>query len=113
MPFDEPSQAMFRLSQLGPEGGPPPSRRARVRILAVRLLGYAGFALFVFLIVKTGPKEILKALGRLSLPKIAVLMGLRFLYWLIRALNWRALLVASENASPSGRSSAPGSPATP
>ena len=91
---------MFRLSQLGPEGGPPPSPRARVRILVVRLLGYAGFGLFVFLIVKTGPKEILKALGRLSLPEIAALMGLRFLYWLIRALNWRALLVASGERVP-------------
>jgi uncharacterized protein (TIRG00374 family) len=91
---------MFRLSQLGPEEGPPPSRRARVRILIVRLLGYAGFALFVFLIVKTGPKEILKALGRLSLLEIAALMGLRFLYWLIRALNWRALLIASGERVP-------------
>jgi uncharacterized protein (TIRG00374 family) len=91
---------MFKLSQLGPEGGPPPSRRARIRILAVRFLGYAGFALFVFLIIKTGPKEILKALGRLSLFKIAALMGLRILYYLIRALNWRALLVASGERVP-------------
>src|SRR4030042_86811 len=79
----------------GRAGAPPPPRRPRVRILVVRLLGYAGFALFVFLIVKTGPKEILRALGRLSLLEIAALMGLRILYWLIRALNWRALLIAS------------------
>ncbi|OGD15213.1 MAG: hypothetical protein A2V76_08315 [Candidatus Aminicenantes bacterium RBG_16_63_14] len=91
---------MFRLSRLGPEESSPPSRRARVRTLAVRLLGFAGFALFVYLIVETGPKEILKALGRLSLPEIAALMGLRFLYWLIRAVNWRALLVASGERVP-------------
>jgi uncharacterized protein YheU (UPF0270 family) len=31
---------------------------------------------------------------------IAVLMGLRFLYWLIRAVNWRALLVSSGERVP-------------
>ncbi|MCX6570047.1 MAG: lysylphosphatidylglycerol synthase transmembrane domain-containing protein [Candidatus Aminicenantes bacterium] len=91
---------MFRLSQIGRDGGAPPTGKAKLRTLIVRLLGYAGFALFVYLIVKTGPKEILKALGRLSLLEIAALMGLRFLYWLIRALNWRALLVASGERVP-------------
>src|SRR4030065_2992225 len=91
---------MFRLSRRGPEESSPPSRRARVRTLAVRLLGFAGFASSVYLIVETGPKEILKPLGLLSLPEIAALMGLRFLYWLIRAVNWRALLVASGERVP-------------
>jgi len=91
---------MFRLSQIGREGGAPPTGKAKIRTLVVRLLGYAGFALFVYLIVKTGPKEILKALAHLSLLEIAALMGLRFLYWLIRALNWRALLVASGERVP-------------
>jgi uncharacterized protein (TIRG00374 family) len=91
---------MFKLSQIGREGGSPPTRKTKVRTLIVRLLGYAGFALFIYLIVKTGPKEILKALGRLSLLEIAALMGLRFVYWLIRALNWRALLVASGERVP-------------
>jgi uncharacterized protein (TIRG00374 family) len=86
---------MFKLSRDGREAGLPPSRRARTRALAFRLIGYAGVALFVYLIVRTGPKEILRTLGHLSLLEIAALMGLRFLYWLIRAINWRALLVAS------------------
>jgi uncharacterized protein (TIRG00374 family) len=90
----------FRLSRFSPEGGAVPDRRSRVRTLAVRLLGYAGFGLFVFLIVKTGPQEILRALGRLSLWEIAALMGLRLLYWLVRAVNWRALLVASGERVP-------------
>jgi hypothetical protein len=64
------------------------------------LSGYAGLGLFVYLIVKTGPKEILKALGRLSIWEIGALMGLRFLYWLIRAVNWRALLVACDERVP-------------
>jgi uncharacterized protein (TIRG00374 family) len=59
-------------------------------------------ALFVYLIVKTGPREILRAIGRLSLLEIAALMGLRFLYWLIRAVNWRALLVSSGERVPFG-----------
>jgi uncharacterized protein (TIRG00374 family) len=92
----------FRLSRFGQEGGPAPDKRTRVRTLVVRFLGYAGFGLFVYLIVKTGPGEILKALGRLSLWEIATLMGLRFLYWLIRAVNWRALLFASGERVPFG-----------
>jgi uncharacterized protein (TIRG00374 family) len=91
---------MFKLSRIGRTDGPPPSHKARVRTLVVRLVGYAGIALFGYLIIKTGPREILKALGRLNLPEIAALMGLRFLYWLIRALNWRALLIASGERVP-------------
>ena len=92
----------FSWSKPVPAGNGPPTREARVRAIAVRLLGYAGFGLFIYLIVKTGPKEILKALGRLSLWEIAALMGLRLLYWLIRAVNWRALLVASGERVPFG-----------
>jgi uncharacterized protein (TIRG00374 family) len=81
---------------------PPLTRKARVRATAVRLLGYAGFALFIYLILKTGPKEILKALGRLSPWELAALMGLRFLYWFVRAVNWRALIIASGERVPFG-----------
>jgi uncharacterized protein (TIRG00374 family) len=91
---------MFKLSRAAQEGGPPPSRQARVRTLVFRLIGYAGIALFVYLIVKTGPKEILRVLGHLSVLEIAALLGLRFLYWLIRAVNWRALLVAAGERVP-------------
>ncbi len=91
---------MFRLSRAGQEAGPPPTRQARVRTLVFRLIGYAGAGLFVYLIIKTGPREILRALGRLSLAEVAALMGLRFLYWLIRAVNWRALLVSSGERVP-------------
>jgi len=83
-------------------GDAPPTREARVRAIAARLLGYAGFGLFIYLIVKTGPKEIFKAIGRLSLWEIAVLMALRLLYWLIRTVNWRALLVSSGESVPFG-----------
>ena len=85
----------LKWSRPGSEEKEPRTRAAKTRTLAVRLLGYAGLGLFVFLIVKTGPKEILKALSRLSLWEVAALMGLRLLYWLIRTINWRALLVSS------------------
>jgi len=91
---------MFSLTRSAEEAGPPPTRRSRLRTWIFRLIGYAGVGLFVFLIVKTGPKEILKALGRLTLAEVAVLMGLRFVYWLIRAVNWRALLVSSGERVP-------------
>ncbi len=91
---------MLRVFQAGKPAGPPPTRQARLRTFLFRLIGYAGVGLFVFLIVKTGPKEILRALGRLNLAEIAALMGLRLLYWTIRALNWRALLVSAGERVP-------------
>lgn len=81
---------------------PAPARRARVRTIVFRLIGYAGVGLFVYLIIRTGPKEILRVLGRLSILEIGALFGLRLLYWLIRALNWRALLVSSGERIPFG-----------
>jgi uncharacterized protein (TIRG00374 family) len=92
----------FRWTPQPGVNGSPASRGAKARTLVIRIIGYAGFALFVYLIVHTGPKEILKALGRLSLWEIAALMALRFLYWLIRAVNWRALLAASGERPPFG-----------
>ncbi|MCU0243370.1 MAG: flippase-like domain-containing protein [Acidobacteria bacterium] len=93
---------MFRLGRVGRESGGAPSSGSKARTFALRLIGWAGVALFVYLIVRTGPREILRAIGRLSLLEVAALMGLRFLYWLIRAVNWRALLVASGERVPFG-----------
>jgi uncharacterized protein (TIRG00374 family) len=93
---------MFRLGRIGQQSGAPPTAGSRARTIVLRLIGWAGVGLFVYLIVKTGPKEIIRAIGRLSLLEIAALMGLRLLYWLIRALNWRALLVASGERVPFG-----------
>ena len=83
-------------------GAPPPGGKTGARTFAIRLVGFAGLALFVYLILRTGPAEILRSIARLSLPEIAGLMGLRLLYWLIRSLNWRALLVASGERVPFG-----------
>jgi uncharacterized protein (TIRG00374 family) len=93
---------MFSLTGSAEKAGPPPTRQARLRTLIFRFVGYAGGGLFIYLIVKTGPKEILRAMGRLSLAEIAALMGLRVAYWLIRAVNWRALLVSSGERVPFG-----------
>jgi uncharacterized protein (TIRG00374 family) len=93
---------MFSLTRSAEKAGPPPSRQARIRTWLFRLIGYAGGALFIYLIVRTGPKEILRAMGRLTVAEVAALMGLRFLYWLIRAVNWRALLVSSGERVPFG-----------
>jgi uncharacterized protein (TIRG00374 family) len=91
---------VFKLSRAGEEAGPPPTRRARIRTFIFRLIGYAGVALFIYLIIQTGPKEILRTIGRLSLLEVAALIGLRFLYWLIRSINWRALLLSSGERVP-------------
>ena len=91
---------MFKLSRAVQEGGPPPARQTKVRTLAFRLVGYAGVGLFIYLILKTGPKEILRTIGRLSLLEVGALLGLRLLYWLIRTFNWRALLVSAGERVP-------------
>jgi len=70
---------MFRLTRTGPDAGRLPDRKSRIRTLVFRLVGYAGVGLFIYLIARTGPKEILRALGRLSLLEIAALFGLRVL----------------------------------
>lgn len=92
MPIPKLSQAMFIPPRIAPDGASPSGRRARVRSVVMRLVGWAGFGLFVYLIVRTGPKEILTALGRLTLPEIAALLGLRLVYWTVRTMNWRAIL---------------------
>jgi uncharacterized protein (TIRG00374 family) len=91
---------MFKLSRAGEDAGPPPTRRARIRTLVFRIIGWAGIGVFVYLIIKTGPEVILRTMGRLSLLKVAGLLGLRLLYWLIRSVNWRALLLSSGERVP-------------
>jgi len=91
---------MFKLVRAGDGAAAPQTRQARLRTLAFRLIGYAGVGLFVYLIIKTGPREILRTIGRLSLLEVAGLMGLRLLYWLIRSINWRALLLSSGERVP-------------
>ncbi len=84
----------------GAEVAGPPTRGAKLRAAAFRLLGLAGVGLFAYLIVKIGPGQILRALARLNIWEIAALMGLRFAYWLLRTANWRAVLVASGERVP-------------
>jgi uncharacterized protein (TIRG00374 family) len=93
---------MFKLFRAGQGDEPPPTRRARIQTFVFRLIGFLGVGLFIYLIVKTGPKEILRTIGRLSLLEVGALLGLRLLYWLIRTFNWRALLVASGERVPFG-----------
>ncbi len=89
-------QDMDTRPQNGSSHDTPTSPKSRVRTLAVRLLGYAGIAVFVFLIIQTGPREIWNTLRRMSALEILALFGLRALYWLIRTWNWKAILAASQ-----------------
>ncbi|MEN6559682.1 MAG: lysylphosphatidylglycerol synthase transmembrane domain-containing protein [Acidobacteriota bacterium] len=91
---------MFKLMPASREPGLSATRGSRARALVFRLIGYAGVGLFIYLIVKTGTREILRAIARLSVFEIAALLGLRVVYWLIRSLNWRALLNASGERLP-------------
>lgn len=72
-----------------------PRGKVPVRKTLMRVIGYVGIALFVYLIFRTGPGEVLKAIQRLNVFELLALMGLRALYWFIRTINWRILLIAS------------------
>ena len=49
-------------------------------------------ALFIYLIFRADPKELLRLLGRLSLLGIVSLILLRVLFWAIRTWSWRIVL---------------------
>ncbi len=86
---------MAKHSPAAKEDGNRTSPRNRKRAIALKLVGYLGIALFVYLIIQTGPREIWRVLKRLSGLEILALLGLRALYWLIRTINWRAILLGA------------------
>jgi uncharacterized protein (TIRG00374 family) len=70
----------------------PPPKRSRLGGAIMRLIGLAGLGLFVTLIFKAGPRQIWEAVRHLSALEILALMGLRVLYWAVRAFNWQVIL---------------------
>jgi uncharacterized protein (TIRG00374 family) len=59
-----------------------------------KIIALIGMGLFLFLLVRTGPREILVTLKELSLVHILILFALRFLYFALRSLNWKTVLAA-------------------
>jgi uncharacterized protein (TIRG00374 family) len=78
----------------GESAGPasPPPKRSRLGAALMRLIGLAGLGLFVYLVFKAGPRQIWEAVRHLTVLEVLALMGLRVLYWAVRAFNWQVLL---------------------
>jgi uncharacterized protein (TIRG00374 family) len=74
------------------ESSGPPPRKSRLGAIAMRLIGLAGLGLFVYLIFKAGPRQIWAAVRHLTVLEVLALMGLRVLYWGVRAFNWQVIL---------------------
>lgn len=55
----------------------------------IRISWIVGLLLFAILVFKIGPETIWQNIHRFSLKDFLILMGLRFLYWGIRTLNWK------------------------
>ncbi len=66
----------------------------------LRLSLLLGLLLFVFAVWRSGPREMLAALGRLSILQWAVLAGLRLVYWLLRTFNWKQVFDLYEARQP-------------
>lgn len=58
-----------------------------VKISAILCLG-----MFIYFIIRANPGELLRIIGRISLPGIILLIALRFLFWVIRTVSWRLVL---------------------
>jgi uncharacterized protein (TIRG00374 family) len=65
-----------------------------------RLLLLLGIALFVFIILITGPEQIWQNLKRITLVNFLILVVLRILYWLLRTISWKAILDEFEKPIP-------------
>jgi len=60
----------------------------------LKIMALIGMGLFLFLFIKTGPREIFVTLKELTLIHILILFALRFLYFALRTLNWKMVLAA-------------------
>jgi len=58
----------------------------------LRISWVVGLVLFAVLVFKIGPETIWQNILRLSLRDFVILMGLRFIYWGLRTLNWKIIL---------------------
>jgi uncharacterized protein (TIRG00374 family) len=66
----------------------------------IRLSLLIGLTLFIFAVVRSGPRQMLAALSHLTALQWAVLAVLRFGYWILRTFNWQQVYVRCEARQP-------------
>jgi uncharacterized protein (TIRG00374 family) len=71
-----------------------------VRKTILRLSLLFGLALFAAVIWRSGPTQILAALGRLSAAQILALAALRAVYWVVRTACWKQVFDCYESKRP-------------
>ncbi|NIM18442.1 MAG: flippase-like domain-containing protein [Candidatus Aminicenantes bacterium] len=62
----------------------------------VRLSVLIGLLIFAFFVYKIGPVKIWENIKQISWQNFLILMGLRFLYWVLRTINWKVIFEAYE-----------------
>ncbi len=62
----------------------------------VRLSVLVGLLIFAFIVYQIGPVKIWKNIKQITWQNFLILMGLRFLYWLLRTINWKTIFEAYE-----------------
>ena len=70
----------------------------RKKILRISLV--IGFLLFLLLIYKIGPGQIWENIKKLTWQKFLILFFLRFLYYILRTINWKIIYEKYERKAP-------------
>ena len=66
----------------------------------IRILAFVSLALFIVIFIKIGPMNIWQNLKKLTWGEFGVLIVMRFLYWLLRTMNWRLVFIKLESELP-------------
>ncbi|UCH93928.1 MAG: flippase-like domain-containing protein [Candidatus Aminicenantes bacterium] len=65
----------------------------------IRLSALVGILIFVFIVYKIGPLRIWENIKQITWQNFLILMALRFLYWVLRTINWKVILEQYESGN--------------
>ena len=58
----------------------------------IRISALVGILIFAFIVYRIGPVQIWNHIRKITWQNFLILMGLRFLYWVLRTINWKVIL---------------------
>lgn len=65
----------------------------------IRISVVVGLLIFAFIIYTIGPQQIWENVKKITWENFLILMGLRFLYWVLRTINWKLIFDQYEGKS--------------
>lgn len=57
----------------------------------IRISALVGILIFAFIVYRIGPVQIWDNIRKITWQNFLILMGLRFLYWVLRTINWKVI----------------------